>query len=243
MMADGGSQHGRDALVTAAENRRMFNAIARRYDLLNAVLSLGLHTRWRRRAIRELAPRSDGLYLDVGTGTGDLIMEIARQAPGANVIGLDAAARMLPLAARKLASRGSLGENHLLAGDAGAMPFPDGTFAGVVSAFCIRNLEDRAGVFRELHRILQPGGRVVFLDLTRPRNPLLRAGHRLYNATMVPLVGRLLSSGDAYRYLADSIEHFADVRTVTSELQHCGFHDVNDTALHGGIVTLFRALR
>ena len=187
---------GADALLTADENRRMFEAIVPRYDLLNRVLSLGMDRGWRRRAVRALGPVPGGRYLDVGCGTGVLCIEILRQAPACSVLGIDPAGAMLEFARKKVDSLDLAGEVRFEPGDVCALEHDENAFEGVISAFCIRNLTDRATAFREMRRVTKPGGTIVALELSRPRNPFLRLCHRAYNRTIVPLIGKLLSHGD-----------------------------------------------
>lgn len=234
----------RDSLMAPDDNRRMFDAIARRYDLMNAVLSLGLDRLWRRRAVGALAPRPGGRYLDIGCGTGDVGIEILRQCGGASVIGLDPAERMLDIARAKVAAAGLARAITLRAGDAADLPFDDGQFAGVVTAFCIRNVADRLRAVTEMHRVLAPGGRVVILELSVPSNPLLAAGHRLYNRCLVPLAGRIIArSRGAYQYLVDSVADFPRAPEVLATLARAGFDDPCGCPIHGGIVTIFTAER
>lgn len=235
---------GRDSLMAPADNRRMFDAIARRYDLMNAVLSLGLDRLWRRRAVTVLCPRPGGRYLDVGCGTGDMGIEILRRCRTARVTGLDPAERMIDVARAKTAAAGLGGSVTFRTGDAVDLPFEDGEFAGIVTAFCIRNVPDRLGAMREMHRVLAPGGRAVILELTVPSNPILATGHRLYNRYLVPLAGGLIArSRQAYRYLVDSVAEFPPAPEVLAMLARAGLANGRAHPLHGGIVTIFTAER
>jgi len=230
----------RDALMSPDDGgspravRRMFNGIARRYDRANHLMSLGLDRGWRRRAVEALSPRSGGRYLDVGCGTGDVALEILRRCPGASVVGIDPALGMLRVAGEKLEGVA------LLAGDATALAFRDGAFDGAISAFCIRNVADRAMAFAEMRRVLVPGGRVVILELTLPTNPLLRFGHWLYNRTIVPVVGRLLTRAKSpFRYLVDSVRDFPRAEAVLSMMAEAGLRQPRHLPLTGGTATLF----
>lgn len=235
-------RRGRDSLLTAADNRRMFDAIARRYDLMNAVLSLGLDRAWRRLAVSHLAPRPGGTYLDIGCGTGDMGVEIVRRCPAAHVVGLDPAERMLDVGRSKIAAAGLDASIAFSVGDATALPFGDAEFAGVVTAFCIRNVADRLAAMREMRRVLAPGGRVVILELSVPASRLLAAGHRLYNRYLVPIAGRLIArSRTAYQYLVDSVADFPRADQVLDMLTRAGFDAVTARPVHGGIVTIFTA--
>jgi demethylmenaquinone methyltransferase/2-methoxy-6-polyprenyl-1,4-benzoquinol methylase len=217
----------------------MFSGIVGRYDLLNRLLSLGLDRRWRRLAVAAMGPRPGGHYRDVGTGTGDLLVEVLRQAPGAQVVGVDLAVPMLAEGRRKLAAAGGRGASALLAADGLHLPFAAASFEGGCSAFVVRNVEDRSALFRELDRVLRPGAWLSLLELTRPGNPILRLGHGLYLRLVVPSVGRVLSSASAYRYLAESIRCFPDSVEVQAEMGQAGFRDLVARPLSGGVVTLF----
>lgn len=226
-------------LQTAGENRRMFDGISPRYDLMNAILSLGLDRRWRRLAVETLKPVGGERYLDAGCGTGDLCLAVARSAPAASVTGMDVSPRMLEIAAAK-ARRAEVGERVQLGeGDVTAMAFGDASFHGVVSAFCIRNVTDRLRAFREMRRVLKPRGRAVILELTRPRSALVRFGHRLYGHTVVPLVAALLSDAGAYRYLTQSIDLFPEPGRLADLMGEAGFARVTHRPLSSGVVTLF----
>lgn len=227
-------------LQTAGENRRMFDGISPRYDRMNAILSLGLDRRWRRRAVETLGPAAGERYLDAGCGTGDLCRAILREAPAASVTGLDVSPGMLGLAAVKLRGAGVADRAHLCEGDVTAMSFGDASFHGVISAFCIRNVTDRLRGMKEMRRVLRPGGRAVILELTRPRSALVRFGHRLYGGTVVPLVAAMLSDAGAYRYLTRSIALFPDPDRLADLMGEAGFARVAHRPLSGGIVTLFR---
>jgi len=232
----------RDSLLTPADNRRMFDAIARRYDLMNAVLSLGLDRVWRRRAVSELCPRPGGAYLDIGCGTGDVGVEIVRRCPTARVVGLDPAERMLDVGRSKIAAANLDASITFCVGDATALPFGDAEFAGIVTAFCIRNVADRQAAMREMRRTLAPGGRVVILELSVPASRLLAVGHRCYNRYVVPLAGRIIArSRTAYQYLVDSVANFPRPPQVLDMLTRAGFETATARPIHGGIVTIFTA--
>ncbi|HDZ20965.1 hypothetical protein LCGC14_0253910 [marine sediment metagenome] len=230
----------RDSLLSANDNRRMFDRIARRYDLMNHLLSLGLDRRWRKKAVAMLAPREGGRYLDIGCGTGDVAMEVLRQGPGSHVIGIDPAAEMLAIAERK-AERAEAGEGVTFqAGDATELALADGTFDGVISAFCVRNITHRARAFEQMRRVLVPGGMAVILELTVPGSRFVRFGHGLFLRCFVPLAGRLIAGGGtAYRYLADSISDFTEPAEIGRMMDDAGFIETRQIALQGGVVTIF----
>ena len=188
-----------DALISSDDNRRMFDLIARRYDLLNSVISLGMDSSWRRKAVTALAPEDEQIFLDVGCGTGDVAMEIVRQAPHSRVLGIDPAEAMLAIADEKAIADGMDDCLTFRAADVTdpAEEFPEAPFDGVTCSFCIRNITNRAAALKRMVSVMRPGGRVVILELTRPAGRLARFGHKLYNSYFVPLAGRILSRGGA----------------------------------------------
>jgi len=232
-----------DALISSDENRRMFDRIARRYDLLNSVISLGMDGYWRRRAVRDIEPEDGQVFLDVGCGTGDVAMEIIRQAPHARVVGVDPAEAMLSLAVEKSVASGM--DDCITYRPADITDadeeFPEAPFDGVTCAFCIRNITDRAAALNRIIDLLRPGGRTAILELTRPEGKLARVGHKLYNRFFVPLAGWILSRRGAYKYLVRSIENFPEPQTICDAMSDAGFEDIEQTPLSRVVVTLLTA--
>ncbi|MBC8373081.1 MAG: ubiquinone/menaquinone biosynthesis methyltransferase [Planctomycetes bacterium] len=229
------------ALMSSGDNRRMFNQIAGRYDLLNALISLGLDRYWRHKAVAALSPKPGEIFLDVGCGTGDIALEIVRQEPRARVVGIDPAMAMLLLAGHKARRARVAGRVTFRAADvtSPSEKFPEAPFDGVTCSFCIRNIPDRAAALRRMAGVLRGGGRAVILELTRPEHPLARLGHRLYNRWLVPLAGRFLSRANAYRYLVKSIEYFPEPQAICDAMGDAGFRNVRTNKLSTGVVTLF----
>ena len=236
---------GRDTLIPAEENRRMFDRIARRYDLLNALMSLGLHRIWRRKAVESLysigCARGSHHYLDLGCGTGDLAIAVLKKDSTARMTGIDLSVPMIEIADRKTRAAGLQSRATYQTGDATALAFGENSFDGIVSAFCLRNIEDRAKAFQEMKRVLRPGATVVILELTKPISILPRLVHQFHTRLVIPLLGSLLSQGSAYRYLADSIGHFPPPNEIVAEMTAAGFKQASHRPLTGGFVTLFTA--
>jgi demethylmenaquinone methyltransferase/2-methoxy-6-polyprenyl-1,4-benzoquinol methylase len=199
-----------DSLITADENRDMFNRIARYYDGTNKLLSLGLDGRWRRKAVSRLALILGSTYLDVGCGTGDMAMEIMRQAPESRVVGIDPSEGMLEVGREKIRSAGLDHAILLQKGDVLDLAFGDNSFDGAITAFCIRNVTDRRRGLKEISRVVRPGGLVIILELTEPQGPIMRPLFRTYARVVMPAVTAIMSSKSAYRYLSDSMADFPD---------------------------------
>lgn len=216
----------------------MFDRIAKHYDAANRAISLGMDRVWRRRTVQVMQPVSGGRYLDVGTGTGDLVFEILRQSSDAVVDGIDPSEQMLAIARMKAGRRGEDKSVSFFVADAMELPMEADTYDGIVSGFCFRNIERRQKALEEMRRVLKPGGRLVILEATYPESVLVRLGYRCYTP-LVPLVGRLLGGGSAYKYLVDSIEDFPRPVTVTDMFSAAGFSHVQCRMLNMGTVCIF----
>jgi demethylmenaquinone methyltransferase/2-methoxy-6-polyprenyl-1,4-benzoquinol methylase len=204
--------------------RTMFTRIARRYDLMNTLMTGGRHHAWRRYAAATASTAPRGAILDLATGTADLA--IALKATGREVIGADFSMGMLAQARRKLAGR-ALPRIPLVAADALALPFADKTFACVTSAFLLRNLGDLPTGLREMRRVTRPGGLVIALEIIRPGVPGWDALFALYFRRVVPLIGALIA-GDrqAYTYLPKSVDRYLSPRALARLMTDLGFRDV-----------------
>jgi demethylmenaquinone methyltransferase / 2-methoxy-6-polyprenyl-1,4-benzoquinol methylase len=192
-------------LVRTDGSGAMFDRIARRYDLLNRVISLGIDRRWRKLTIDALKLRPGARVLDLATGTADLGLLAARA--GASVVGVDPSPAMMDIGRAKASRAGLADRIGFQVGDAQALPFADATFDAVCMGFGIRNVPDRPAAVREMARVTRPGGRVAILELCEPRG-LLGPFARFYVHSVVPRLGALLSGAPEYRYLERSIATF-----------------------------------
>jgi demethylmenaquinone methyltransferase/2-methoxy-6-polyprenyl-1,4-benzoquinol methylase len=230
--------------VSGAEGTRlgsgaMFDAIAARYDLVNRVLSLGMDQGWRRRAVEAMQLGAGKVAIDLATGTGDLALMAKRRHPGAVVRGLDPSTKMLAIA-REKAKVGAL-DVAFLEGDAQSIAIGDGEVDAVSIAFGIRNVPDRALALREMARITKPGGRIVVLELTEPRDRVLGRAARVYVHEVVPRLGGALSGVDEYAYLQRSIAAFPPADVFVETMRESGLEVIAATPLTFGAVTLFVA--
>lgn len=213
----------------------MFGRVARGYDRLNSVLSMGLHHSWRRFAVREAQLPPDGLALDVATGTADFALELTRR--GGRALGVDNCEPMLREAASKLERLGLQRQIHLAAADAESLPVPDASFDGATMGFALRNVGDIDAAFAEMTRAVRPGRKVVALEIARPRNPLLRPLFFLYFYHLSPWVARLLGGdAEAYQYLPNSLKAFRSRDELCASMQRAGLVDVHYHDLSGGMV-------
>ncbi len=212
--------------------RKMFDAIAPRYDLVNRIMTFRLDTRWRRRAVRDLALPPDSTVLDLAAGTGDLCIDLRR-------------AQLRPISIDL--SFGMLSNDRSNAPRAQAdilrLPMPSESVDGIICGFALRNLVDLETFFTECARVIRPGGRIALLDVGVPHNPLVRFGNNIYFGKVVPRIGALLSDAAAYRYLPRSVAYLPDRSVLVAQLQRAGFADAVHTQLSGGLTQLMVGTR
>jgi demethylmenaquinone methyltransferase/2-methoxy-6-polyprenyl-1,4-benzoquinol methylase len=222
----------------------MFDRIARRYDLLNHLLSGGLDLYWRARAIRALRLAGGERVLDVCTGTADVMLAAlkGRPHPARFVVGVDFAHQMLRIGQRKLREAGVAPIAPLVRGDAMRLPVRAGTMDAATIAFGIRNVCEPREALADILRALRPGGRLAVLEFAMPRTPLLRSLYTWYFRNVLPRIGAVVSRHDeAYRYLPESVGTFYEPEEFSSLLREAGFTCVTATALTFGVVHLYLA--
>jgi len=213
--------------------RAMFDRIAGFYDLMNSVMTAGLHHRWRARAAALAALGPGDSALDVACGTGDLAIELARRVgTGGEVIGSDFAEEMLERARAK--DPGLVWEW----GNALELPYASGRFDAATVGFGARNFSDLERGLAEMTRVVKPGGRVVVLEITTPRKPPLSTFYRVWFDHVVPLIGRLTGEQEAYTYLPSSVRRFPGPEGLAAAMQRAGLSDIRWVLTAGGIIAL-----
>lgn len=216
----------------------LFNGIAKRYDRTNRLISFGLNTYWSRRCINQLIKRNPQYFVDLCAGTGEITRRLTKKIPLKRATLVDFSSGMLAVGKRLSPQIETIEANVC------SVPLESSAFDCAAMAYGIRNICDRPAALSEALRLLKPGGCLVILELTRPKNTLLRLGHRLYLKMALPLLGRLATEkGSAYTYLSQSIEGFIEPGSLERELKEAGFRAVSATPLTGGIATLFEGTK
>lgn len=223
---------------------RMFDRIARRYDLLNRLLSFGRDRAWRAALVRGI-PHTDSLrVLDLATGTADVLLAAARARPSLKLgLGIDPSGGMLALGRQKIQRRSGFAPLRLTRGDACVLPLADACMDVITMAFGIRNVADVDAALRDMRRILRPQGRALILEFSLPENRLLRRGYLLYFRHVLPRIGGLIS-GDAaaYRYLNQTVEQFPYGAAFCAKMRAAGFAEVSARPLTFGVATIYTGM-
>jgi demethylmenaquinone methyltransferase/2-methoxy-6-polyprenyl-1,4-benzoquinol methylase len=228
-----------DTLRSGESIRAMFSVVARRYDFLNTVLSFGMDARWRRALVAEALKGRPDWVVDVATGSGAVVAALRQgmrnqDIPG-NVVGVDFCLPMLREAQRR-------GRKGVVLGDAARLPLADAKAGAITVAFGLRNFPDRTAFFKEAARVLVPTGRLCILEFSQPHPRFAPLFHGLLNGAMPRMAALLGGSGDAYRYLADSIQHFPSAEGLTSSLVAAGYREVRVQKFFLGAVALHSAV-
>ncbi len=216
---------------------KLFDSIASRYDLGNSLNSFCLHKLWNRRLIKTALKNDPKTLLDLCAGTGEIAKGCLQCSQDLHIVLVDFSGEMLAVAKKRIKNRADF-----LQANAEHLPLQNESFDAATCAYGIRNIQNRKAAFSELYRVLKPNGTLAICELTRPDNSLLKGLHNAYLATMVPLIGRLLTKNhNAYTYLSKSINSFISKETVAKELQDAGFCNVQIAPQSFGIATLFFA--
>ncbi len=217
----------------------VFDSVANRYDVMNDLMSGGLHRLWKHFTIETADLRPGQAVLDLAGGTGDLAMKFARKAgPDGHVVLADINAAMLMEGRRRLVDRGVAGNVSIVQVDAEQLPFAGDSFDCVTIAFGLRNVTDKDAALCSMHRVLKPGGKLLILEFSKPA-PALQPAYDLYSFRVLPFMGRLVAGDeDSYQYLAESIRMHPDQETLKEMMEAAGFERCRYHNLTGGIVAL-----
>ena len=217
----------------------VFDSVASRYDIMNDLMSAGMHRLWKRYTVQHANARPGQVILDLAGGTGDLTREFARiVGPRGRVVLADINAAMLEHGRRRLVDAGIAGNVELAQVDAESLPFADNTFDRLSIAFGLRNVTHKEAALAEMHRVLKPGGKVLILEFSRP-SKAIKPAYDLYSFKVLPLLGRLVARDpESYQYLAESIRMHPDQETLLGMMQDAGFERCRYNNLTAGIVAL-----
>ena len=225
--------------------RGVFDSVASRYDVMNDLMSAGIHRLWKRFTIELSAARPGQTVLDIAGGTGDLAARFSRLVgPEGKVILADINAAMLEVGRDRLIDKGATGNIEVVQADAQVLPFEDNSIDCITIAFGLRNVTDKGMALRSMLRVLRPGGRLLVLEFSKPTSPLLRKVYDQYSFQILPAMGRLIAQdADSYRYLAESIRKHPDQETLLDIMRDAGFTECQYHNMTGGIVAVHRGLK
>ena len=223
----------------------VFDSVAARYDVMNDLMSAGIHRLWKRFTIELSGVRKGNAVLDIAGGTGDLAARFAEiVGPAGRVVLADINGAMLEVGRDKLLDTGRQGNIKFVQADAQDLPFPDDSFDCVTIAFGLRNVTDKDKALRSMLRVLKPGGRLLVLEFSKPANPLLSRAYDTYSFRVLPFMGKLVANdSESYQYLAESIRMHPDQETLKDMMEDAGFSRCEYHDMTGGIVALHKGIK
>lgn len=223
----------------------VFNSVANKYDIMNDLMSMGIHRVWKRFTIECSAVRSGHQVLDIAGGTGDLSKQFCRLVGNkGRVILADINESMLKVGRNRLIDEGIIGNIEFIQANAECLPFADNTFHCVTIAFGLRNITNKDAALRSMYRVLKPGGRLLILEFSKTRNPLLTKVYDTYSFKLLPFIGKIVAGdADSYRYLAESIRMHPNQETLEQMMQDVGFVNTKYHNMTGGVVALHRGIK
>ncbi|MBC3621635.1 bifunctional demethylmenaquinone methyltransferase/2-methoxy-6-polyprenyl-1,4-benzoquinol methylase UbiE [Vibrio metschnikovii] len=224
---------------------QVFHSVAAKYDIMNDMMSGGIHRLWKRFTIDCAGARPGQKILDLGGGTGDLTAKFSRiVGEKGHVILADINNSMLNVGRDKLRDRGIVGNVHYVQANAEELPFPDSYFDCITISFCLRNVTDKDQALRSMYRVLKPGGRLLVLEFSKPVLEPLSKIYDAYSFHLLPKMGQLIANdAESYRYLAESIRMHPDQETLKGMMESAGFEQTTYYNLTGGIVALHRGYK
>jgi demethylmenaquinone methyltransferase/2-methoxy-6-polyprenyl-1,4-benzoquinol methylase len=234
-----------DSEEKASLVRDVFDSVASKYDLMNDLMSFGIHRLWKRFAVELAGVRPGQQILDLASGTGDLADRFADlTGPGGLVLMTDINAAMLHVGRDRMVDRGHAGNVAYVQVDAEALPFPDASLDLITIAFGLRNVTDKDKALASMYRALRPGGRALVLEFSKPVNRPLEKLYDIYSFHILPRMGELVArDADSYRYLAESIRMHPDQETLRDMMEQAGFENCDVHNLTGGIVAVHRGFK
>ena len=223
----------------------VFHSVAAKYDVMNDLMSFGVHRLWKRFTIDMSGVRPGNKVLDLAGGTGDLTKKFSKiVGPAGKVVLADINSSMLEVGRERLTNQGYVGNIEYVQANAQYLPFEDNTFDVITIAFGLRNVTDKDEALRSMFRVLKPGGRLLVLEFSQTNNPLLKKAYDLYSFTALPLMGKLVTNdSESYKYLAESIRMHPDQETLKGMMQDAGFNRVSYHNMTGGMVALHRGIK
>lgn len=218
----------------------MFDNISPKYDLLNHLLSGGIDVWWRKKAISMLRSAQPKVILDIATGTGDLAVEAVKQLKPEKVIGVDISEGMLAMGREKMKKIGMENVIELRSGDSEKLLFDNNTFDAVIVSFGVRNFENLEKGLTDMHRVTKPGGICLIVEFSKPKTPIIKQLYWLYNSTILPLIGKIISKDKAaYSYLPESVKAFPEGNDFLQVFEKVGFRETKSVPLTFGICTVY----
>ncbi|CCK77481.1 MAG: bifunctional demethylmenaquinone methyltransferase/2-methoxy-6-polyprenyl-1,4-benzoquinol methylase UbiE [Oleispira antarctica] len=223
----------------------VFHSVAAKYDVMNDLMSFGVHRLWKRFTIDMSGVRPGNKVLDLAGGTGDLTKKFSKiVGPSGKVVLADINSSMLEVGRERLTNEGYVGNIEYVQANAQYLPFEDNTFDIITIAFGLRNVTDKDEALRSMFRVLKPGGRLLVLEFSQTKNPLLKKAYDLYSFTALPFMGKLVTNdSESYKYLAESIRMHPDQETLKGMMQDAGFNRVTYHNMTGGMVALHRGIK
>ncbi len=223
----------------------VFHSVAARYDIMNDLMSGGIHRLWKQFTIELSGVRNGHRVLDIAGGTGDLALKFAKRVgKEGSVILADINASMLSVGRDRLTDRGVVDNVEFVQADAQLLPFADNSFDCITIAFGLRNVTDKSAALISMQRVLKPGGRLLVLEFSKPENPLLQKLYDAYSFRVLPRIGKLVTNdSDSYQYLAESIRMHPDQDTLKTMMAAAGFEHCTYHNLTGGIVAVHRGIK